>query len=293
MRIGLGTVQFGLDYGVSNKQGKTDISVAEAIIKEALRSGVDVIDTAALYGDSESVLGSIIPSDSAVKIITKITPDLKDSFLSLDGNSVLGAFQDSINRLNCKSVYGVLVHQATDLFTGGKPLVDLLNELKARGLVEKIGVSVYDADSIDNMLNLFTPDIVQLPVSIADQRLYQSGHLTKLKDHNVEIHARSLFMQGLLLMRMKGVPAFFDPIRGYLSDFNIAVAEAGMSNVEACVRFGLSVSEIDYLIMGVTSISELTEIVAVCNSPSNNSIEYGEMELKDKYFLNPANWVNH
>ena len=191
MKLGLGTVQFGLDYGISNKNKKVNKEEAYNILNIAINAGVDTIDTAATYGDSEVVLGSVLLNTDKLNIVTKI-PLVQGE--TNKKQIIQESFFQSLQKLNKNSVYGLLVHHSSDL-TGeeGDLVLEAITDLKKSGKVRKIGVSVYDSQSIDEVLKLFTPDIIQLPVSIADQRLIRSGHLKKLKQKGVEIHARSVF----------------------------------------------------------------------------------------------------
>ena len=182
MKIGLGTVQFGLDYGVSNKEGKTAPDEVGRILKAAADRGVRVIDTAALYGSSEEALGSALPTGHRFDIVTKTRSFKKDSITPDDARILEEGFGASLSKLRSRSVYGLLLHDCDDLLAkGGGLLMAKMQGFKERGLVKKIGVSVYTASQIDRVMARFSIDIIQLPLSVFDQRLIQSGHLSRLK----------------------------------------------------------------------------------------------------------------
>ena len=290
--IGLGTVQFGLAYGISSRRGKVPETEVKTLLLEAMRSGIGLLDTAALYGDSESVLGRTIPNGSTFRIVTK-TPVVNETKVTIQHAKEFEAtFNRSLDRLRRTSIDSLLVHHGQNLLLpGGERLVETLQILKDKGHVRKIGVSVYTALEIDGILNCFTPDIVQLPINLADQRLISSGHLAELKAKGVEIHARSLFMQGLLLMSPEEVSPYFDPIRNHLREIHEEVAEHALSPLEACLQFGLAQPELDVLLIGVAATRELGEIVsAVGLASARQPLDFKPLALENEKFLNPENW---
>ncbi len=291
-RLGLGTAQFGSEYGISNSKGRVPEGDIVSILDFAKNSNIGLLDTASLYGDSEAILGKLLPADHSFRIVTK-TPVAKDAIIDqahcLD---VERALYRSLDHLSQKSVYGLLVHDCNDLFKpGGDLLLTTLQEACRSGLVEKIGVSVYDGTQIDTVLEKFTPDIIQLPFSIADQRLVVSGHLKKLHAHGVEIHARSIFLQGALLMDPQLLPQHFDSVRSYFINFGLAAKKAGLSRLQACVQFVLAHQEIDIALVGVTAIAELAEIVAASSVAGGMAYDAPELALNDERYIVPMNWT--
>ena len=291
MKLALGTVQFGMDYGVSNNLGKTSNEEVVNILAEAGKSNITLIDTAALYGDSEKVLGKTISDSSLFNIVTKSPVYHGKIITKRDVDLLTDVFKKSLELLNCENVYGLLIHHAADLFApGGESLIEAMSELKSQGLVHKIGVSLYDGQTIDRVLELFTPDIVQLPINIADQRLIVSGNLEKLKNYGVEIHARSLFLQGLLLMNISDISEHFNPIKYYFENLEQFSINSGMSRLEMCLDFGSSCKEIDRLVVGVTNADELKELVEVTRRIDNNKYDYSSLSLVEEEYLDPSKW---
>jgi len=191
-KIALGTVQFGLDYGIINHSGQVSIDEVKNILDYAKDKGIDTLDTAARYGNSEQVLGEVGVNN--YRIITKTTP-LKNG---VDG--VIKGLHQSLDNLNIGQVDGLLIHNINDV--KDKRFGDLfhkLNELKEEGLINKIGFSTYTPDQVDFLLENFDFDLIQVPFNIFDNRLIQGGQLKALKKKKIEIHARSVFLQGLLL----------------------------------------------------------------------------------------------
>ena len=253
-QLGLGTVQWGLPYGVSRKQNAPPVAESKVseILAEAAKQGIVFLDTGTLYGKAESILGE----NSLVnfKVITK-TPKFSSLVITNEQVALLAnACHRSLANLRVTKLYGLLVHDADDLLVpGGHLLVSALQKLKKDGFVEKIGVSIYEQRQIDALLNIFTPDILQVPFNVMDQRLSTNGTLADLKIRKIEIHARSVFLQGLLLMPIDQIPAYFDPYRDALELWHNAVVKHGLTPSEAALSFVLSSPYIDVVLLGVES----------------------------------------
>lgn len=286
-KLGLGTVQWGCQYGISNQTGKTSLEEVGLILERARASDIATIDTASLYGDAESALGAY--SLSAFKVITKTPRFGINSIAPYHASQLRTTYLSSLSKLRLDIAYGLLVHGASDLLApGGHLLLDELRELRHQGLVRKIGVSVYDSAELDAVLALWTPDIVQLPVNVFDQRLIASGHLKRLKDLEVEVHVRSVFLQGLLLMPPQRIPAFFRPIMELIGRWHDATREQSMSPAEAALSFIRDLPEVDTVLVGVESVSQFDEILSSF-SIKRTFIGHG-LSCDDARFLNPGLW---
>lgn len=289
MKLGLGTVQFGLDYGISNSAGKTLPAEVREILLLAASSGIRVLDTAAGYGQSEEVLGECSDSDWPFKIVTK-TPAFGGVTAGTAECDRLGAtFRESLRKLRRQKVYGLLAHHASDLLApGGERLVGAMLDLKARGLVEKVGASVYSGAQIDALLERFPIDIVQLPLNVLDQRLLASGHIRALKKAAVEIHVRSIFLQGLLLMPLERLPEYFEPARAHLKRYQAFLLGHGMTPMHAALGFALGVPEVDHVILGVNTRQQLQEIVSQESAPVD--VDWREFALDLVPMVDPSQW---
>jgi aryl-alcohol dehydrogenase-like predicted oxidoreductase len=291
MKIGLGTAQVGMDYGISNRSGRITSSEALGILTLAESAGVRVIDTAAAYGDAEERLGSILSKDHPFSIVTKLPRLPRDVPPSGTAGWVLDTFEASRQRLRATSVHGLLVHDANDLLDPrGAQLWAALEELRGAARVRSIGVSVYAAEEIDAVLERYRPDLVQVPLNVLDQRLVRSGHLARLKRAGIEIHSRSSFLQGLLLMDPAELPdPYFDPVRGALEAFHSAARAAGRSPLQAAVAYVASVEDVDTAVFGVTSGTQLAEILAAatCTLPP---AWFAPFARDDERILNPSLW---
>jgi len=290
MKIALGTAQFGMDYGLSNTHGKTLKRDAKKIIEYASNNSIDVIDTASQYGNSEDIIGSSINDKYDWKIVTK-TPHFSDSYIdNLHVVKLKESFHQSLFNLKQKDIYGLLLHSCDDLLKpGGDLLFQEMEDLKSMGVVKKIGVSLYNSEQIDIVLSKFNIDLVQLPINMFDQQLLIGGWLDKLKDYDVEIHARSAFLQGLLLMTNDLVPPYFFPIKKNLEAFYKSAKELSLSQLELALGYVMGVSEIDQVVVGVNTVEQLKEIIKA-TQVQINPMDFSDISINDPAFTNPSLW---
>jgi aryl-alcohol dehydrogenase-like predicted oxidoreductase len=278
MKLALGTVQFGLDYGVTNQSGKVEESEIENILGFAKSNGIDMLDTASGYGNSEQVLGSV--GVDGYQIITKTT-SLKHGV-----DEVIRGFYQSLKYLNQKSIDGLLIHDINEV--NDKEFVDLfrqLSKLKRQGLVNKIGFSTYTPEQVDFLLENFDFDIIQLPFNVFDTRLVEGGQLQALKKKNIEIHVRSVFLQGILL-DFDNLSGYFSTWRSQFDKYQAVVEKSEMSLLEYALNFALNIEEIDKVLVGVNNEDQLKEIVQAVRLQS----ELNAYPIHDKYLLNPSLW---
>lgn len=285
-KIAIGTVQFGLDYGISNFTGKVDNLEVKKILEKGVDLNFDTLDTAAVYGDSEEILGSIGVED--FKIVSKLPLVPKDCGLSLWPSVCLNL---SLKKLKLTKIYGLLVHNYSDLLGySGFQFYKSLCKLKDEGLVDKIGVSIYSPSELDllydNNINL---DIVQSPFNIFDQRLKTSGWLDNLKSHGVEVHARSVFLQGLLLQGLEEIHPYFYKWYDQLDNFDKWLKDIGISRIDTCINFALAHEQIDKIIVGVLSEKQLIDIYN--STQKNYKINVPEdFKFDDEMLINPSKW---
>lgn len=285
MKLALGTAQFGMDYGIANTMGRVDLDDAKRIVSLARNHGLDTLDTAIAYGECESVLGRIGVDDW--KLVTKL-PAIPKSC-----NDVLGWIHEqveaSLKRMGASQLYAVLLHRPAQLFSCyGDNLFRGLQDLVSVGLVQKVGISIYDPAELDQLFANWQFDLVQAPMNVFDRRLLESGWAGRLKDQGVELHTRSAFLQGLLLMRTDLRPAWFGRWNTLWTSWEKWLNESRLSPIEACLRFVLSVSDVDRVIVGVDSTAQLQEILKFTAglSPDFSAAPHSD----DPILLNPAHW---
>jgi len=278
MSIALGTVQFGMDYGVTNHDGQVTIGEVKNILDYAKVSEIDTLDTASGYGNSEQILGKIGVEN--YQIITKTT-SLKEGV-----DKVINGFYQSLDNLNQKAVDGLLIHDINEV--NDKEFDNLfrsLNRLKQQGLVNKIGFSTYTPGQVDFLLDNFDFDIVQLPFNVFDNRLVQGGQLKALKSKGVEVHARSIFLQGVLL-DFNSLSSYFLSWQGRFKEYQAMVEKSKLSLLEYALNFALNMKEIDKILVGVNSADQLKEIVQAKKKQSSLSA----FPIDDIALLNPGLW---
>ena len=285
MNLAIGTAQFGLDYGISNSAGKVKLPEIKKIIKLASDSGIDTIDTAMAYGDSEELLGKC--SLENFKIITKIGA-IQESENRIE-NWILDEVHLSLEKLKLNNIYGLLLHRPNELISKkGETLFYSIQNLKKLGLVKKIGISIYSTDELVSILDSYDIDIVQLPLNIFNREAINNDILKVLKSRDIEIHARSCFLQGLLLMEQKNIPIKFKKWSNLFIDWHEWLIKNDISPAQGCLSFLNSINEIDKVIVGVENVKQLQELI---NYSSVQSItEFPNLICNDQQLINPSNW---
>lgn len=287
MKLSLGTVQFGLPYGIANQSGQVSRAKAAEIISLARSYGVGDIDTAIAYGDSEAALGQIGVQD--FRVVTKLPP------LPAQVGDVEAWARDqlsgSLRRLGVESVHGLLLHRASDLLgADGGALFRALEGFKANGQVRKIGVSIYSPDELGDVFARGALDLVQAPLSLVDRRLLSSGWLKRLKDQQVEVHTRSAFLQGLLLTPTDGLPAKFSRWSKIWQAWDQWQISTGCSALKACLAFPKSFDEVDRVVVGVDSPEHLIQIHDALRTSFGG--EWPHIESDDDWLVNPSRWAD-
>jgi aryl-alcohol dehydrogenase-like predicted oxidoreductase len=290
MKLGLGTVQFGTDYGISNKSGQTSADEVRGILEFAAAHGINYLDTAPAYGNSEAVLGENLTRSHQFRIITKTQKIGKSQITADDVQFVLDTFTQSLHQLRQHSVYGLLVHHPDDLLSeGGDKLMEGLDSVKAQNLVEKIGVSVYDREQIDQLLEKYSIDIIQIPLNVFDQRLLINGYLRSLKSQGIEIHVRSVFLQGILLMSESELPPYVSGLLPYLRRYRQANEKLGILPLQAAIGFVNQIPEVDTILVGINNLVQLKEIVLSLAKLFDSS-SFHEFTIEDIALINPSLW---
>ena len=285
MKIALGSAQFGMKYGVANKSNPVSVDEVQSILDLAWKSNINVIDTAAVYGKSEKILGNI--GVNKWKIISKI-PSLKNKKGNLR-SIILDHVNNSLNALGVEKLNGLLLHNPLDLFKEeGSSITSTLNELKEIGIIENIGFSIYSPDLLPKLLNKLHPDIVQAPFNILDQRLLTSGWLKELNSQEIQVHARSIFLQGLLLMEPCDRPSYFDSWKSVLNNWDNFILKNNFSRVEACLGFVSQHSDVSNIILGIDNIHHLKELLKISNSLIDINVK--NLSSEDVLLLDPRNW---
>ena len=286
-KIALGTVKFGTNYGIGLETNQVRPEEVGNILRYANLMNVDLLDTAPSYGDSEKVLGDL--GVQQFDIITKTRHfgniEISDSDIRL----LKQDFYHSLKNLNQDNIYGILVHNTDDLLKpGGYKIFTQLEEFKQEGKIKKFGVSIYTYEQLEFVLENFDIDLVQLPFNIFDIRLVRTKMLSRLQRRNIEVHARSVFLQGLLLMNNKNRPEKFNRWSALWRAWQEWLNDNNITALEATIRYAISVPEISKVLVGVDTSSQLKEII----DASDGFLPDLPIELftEDSDLLNPSNW---
>jgi aryl-alcohol dehydrogenase-like predicted oxidoreductase len=286
-RLALGTVQFGLDYGIANTNGIVSEKEMIAILDLAKKRGIDTLDTAIAYGSSEERLG--LSGINGWSVITKLS-SIPPGTGSVE-TEIRESVRNSLQRLRIEKLYGLLLHVPGQLLNiQGEQIYRTLSELKEEGIVSKIGYSVYEPGELDLLVNSFPPDIVQIPLNVLDRRFISTGWLRQLKESGVEIHTRSAFLQGLLLMIPGERPQKFNHWNDLWQRWDFFVRQSGLTAAQICLGFACSIQEVNKIVIGVDSVAHLNDIL---DTPPVMPVSVPDtLSCEDIRLINPSNWKN-
>ena len=281
----LGTVQFGLPYGITNQVGQVHEQEVRRILDLAVVSGINLLDTAQAYGTAETVLGQCWPTHAPRRLISKLPAGAprqswEDSLIS------------SLQRLRSPKLNGFLLHRASDLHApDGGQLLHWLESLRDRGLVERIGVSIYEASELE-ALPLDRLQLVQLPLSVYDQRLIRDGTVAKLQDQGIAVHVRSVLLQGLILQSSQYWPDHLSAaFRVHHDLWREHLRRSGLSPLAAALGFVHACEGVEAVLVGVLSVKELAQLVQAWRqveaSPPEAQLEWAWANMVD---LDPRGW---
>lgn len=280
-KIALGTVQFGLDYGINNSQGQVPMEEVGSILELCQEKGIDILDTAYAYGNSEERLGQLALNHFGV--VSKLPP--------CDRIEVRHLFEVSLAKLKKNTLYGYMFHNFS-IYEKDKGIWGKLQQLKDEERIEKIGVSLYAPSELEKLWkDNVDLDIVQVPFNLFDQRF--QPYLKEMKDRGIEIHTRSTFLQGLFFKKPDELPSFFDAAKPNLRKLNGFIDHYDVTKVEACLGWVLQQADIDKVVIGVDSYSQLLNNIKSIDSLKEKNIDwdlFASLSLSDTNIINPSNW---
>ncbi len=284
-KLALGTVQFGLNYGVANALGRVGNDQVAMILNRALECGFDTLDTAVSYGISENVLGKLgVHQWKVVSKLPSIPNGCNDVYSWVSSQTI-----NSLSLLKLDRLHGMLLHRPEQLLGPyGNSLYKALQRIKAEGLVDKIGVSVYGLSQLEQLIGEYKFDLVQAPLNILDRSLIDSGWAMRLHEMGIEVHTRSAFLQGLLLMPANIRPEKFMPWAQVWAEWDGWLERTGLQPLEACIRFLCSVSQVDRVVVGVDSLHQLNQIVDAIDGSLVSLPEF--KTFRDLRLINPSKW---
>lgn len=283
-RLALGTAQFGLDYGITNRRGRVGEGEVRQILGCAQTSGIRTIDTAIAYGESEVVVGRAIRqlAPAPFEVVTKLPADITH-------DAVEAAIRQSIARLNVQRLYGCLIHDVATLERD--PLVmSALERTRRHGLVDHIGFSLYYPAELVRIAHT-SYDIVQLPYSVVDRRF--EPHLSTLRARGILIHVRSVFLQGLLLMDPEAVDSRFSAIDPSVRALRDIAETHGIPRSGLLLGFALANDTVDRVVMGVDGLASFEANVAAIDAVVSRALPLAALNglaLSNETLLVPSQW---
>ena len=293
--ISLGTAQFGFNYGITNKKGKVNEELVKEILKIAERNNFKYLDTAQSYGNAEEVIGRCNSKESKFEINSKLSFNKKGDITESDIARLEENFEKTLINLKTKSINSFLVHNVENLKDKkSKKLLYWLQSLKRRGLIKNIGISIYDTKELKDIL-LDDINLIQIPVSIYNQKMVSCGYLESLSCKGYLIHARSCFLQGLILTHANEWPKYISKdLKEHHSRTEIVAQKNNLTMLDLSLYYIKTLSFLDSIIVGITSISELERFINSWNKKnlSYEKIDFKKLSWDNKRDVDPRFWKN-
>ncbi|MCH2234036.1 MAG: aldo/keto reductase [Crocinitomicaceae bacterium] len=286
-KLMLGTVQFGLDYGINNHAGKVRVDEVASILKFAKENKLSYLDSAEAYGNAHEVIGKTISNDQNFNIVSKYSasvvslPDTMDERIEV-----------ILKDLNSTSLYGYLFHSYSQFRTIEKGKLKELEKQKEEGKIKKIGVSVYTNEELEELIHNAFVELVQIPFNMLDNASKRKEIMEKAKTNGIEIHTRSTFLQGLFFMNLDDLTGNLKGLRPYLELLNNLASEQELSMNELALQYALSKPYIDRVLIGVDSLDQLKSNIRAANSNIDKGLleKIDDIRVQEVELLNPANW---
>ncbi len=281
-KILIGTANFAKEYGLKKK--KIKVNELKKIVRFSNLQGIKFMDTAQNY-DNESRLEKL--NLKKWNIITKI------NYNDNQDKAYLKKFK---KKLKIKKIYGILIHLSKTeeiLKKRNKIFYKELIKLKKEKIVKKVGFSIYTIKDLALVLSNFKVDIIQCPINIFDKRFEKSGLLKKVKEKNIELHARSIFLQGLLLQNTKNIPKQFNNYKNLFKKWDSYLQKQKVNKLEACLYYVSKIKEIDKIIIGVDNFDQFKKIFLASRKIKKLSLPDFKLKDNSRYnnLIDPRTWI--
>ena len=284
MDLVIGTATFGSDYGIANKGELLGEADALEILSEAQKLGISSLDTAPEYSNAEAIIGEFHSTNPNFGCYSKISSKMLHSTAE-----VQSSLKNSMKLMNIKSLKGLFFHNPSDLLAREpKQIESLIDSIYESGKVQQVGVSVYELNEIVAIRERHPRiSLFQVPENLGDQRLRHSEEIRNFYQNGVEFHVRSVFLQGLLLMRT--APDKQLNAQPFLNNLHAAARKRNFSPLELCIQYAMQLEWASKLVIGVSHTGHLREIVAATNS-SGEKLELDEFLPDD--IRDPRKWTH-
>ncbi len=284
----LGTVQFGLNYGINNSSGKPDRNSVYAILDHAFEKGIRLLDSAEAYGDAHEVIGSYHNSSpNRFQLITKYSSARKDLPQELDER-----VKKDLEVLKCDSLYAYMFHSFKDFDAYYSAFEPAIRSLKKAGIIKRLGVSVYTNAEFEQLLDKQEVDLVQLPFNLLDNSFQRTSLIDKAKHKGMEVHTRSAFLQGLFFKKEDQLPEKLKALAPYLKKINSISTANEVQIGDLALNYAVQQKNIDRVLIGVETLEQLNANIASLNKPLTVDVmhEMNELRVMETDLLNPSNW---
>lgn len=288
-KIILGTVQFGLNYGVNNKTGKLGEDDIFFILEQAYKTGIETLDTAEAYGNAHEIIGKFHKqSKIRFKIISKFSSGVIDKYPS----NLIDRIKHHCSELDVQNLESYMFHSYDEFIDYISKDPFILEKIKNSGLVNKIGVSIYSNNQIEDIFNYKEINLIQLPFNLFDNELLRKDILKIAYQKGIEVHTRSAFLQGLFFKDVNELQGNLVNLKKDLKDLNELVANSLMSKTSFALNYPISKNYIDKVVIGIDNIEQLhNNIEALEGFVSNKTYKLVDIiNIKNKELLNPSNW---
>ena len=286
-KIILGTAQFGLNYGINNKNNKPNLEEVFKILNFAYSNGIRTLDTADSYGNAELIISDFIKKfpKKKFKIITKNCPT------KVSENNITERILSSCDSFNVQQLYGFMFHNLKGLKRKVR-LYDKLLSLKEEGIIKNIGISLYENDEIEYVLkNFYNFDFIQIPFNILDNENMRFKHILDAKKKNIKIHARSVYLQGLFFKELNFIKKKFKDLEPGLSLIKNKLKNENILMEEFALKYVLEKKYINKVLIGVDNYCQIKENIKICNISTNLNFDFiSNIKLKNNEMLYPKNW---
>ncbi len=287
-KIILGTVQLGLDYGINNPNGKPDQIVSNQILNKAFENKITLLDTAEAYGNSQEVIGTYHKqAKHKFKVITKFSSSRTDLPEAIEER-----VKANIETLGVQSLYCYMFHNYADFNSYFTEFESGIVTLKEQGIIEKLGVSVYTNDELEDLLNYDQIDVVQIPFNLLDNTQQRLEILKKAQLKGIEIHTRSAFLQGLFFKNTKELAANLQPLKPYLELIQDAASSNNLSVADLALNYACNQETISNVLIGVDSVVQLEQNLESLKVDITADVieKMNSIQVNDISLLNPSNW---
>jgi aryl-alcohol dehydrogenase-like predicted oxidoreductase len=287
----LGSANFGQNYGISNKTELSALEINKILIK-AFRSEITTIDTSPEYGQAERIIGNFLKENNLKKNIKIITKMPKNLSLKKEPEYIIKkTLENSIKNLSVPRIDTLLIHDIKDFMkVFSDKTLNLLNDLKKSKIVKKIGVSIYEKNDLKEIKNMIPINVVQLPISIIDQRPIENGLVNELKKKKIKVHGRSIFLQGLIFMNPNKIPSNCRSLKYSVKKIQDFCKKRQISVVKLCFMFLNTIKDLDSCVVGINSLKHFNEILVFQSSQPFKKICFKSFASNNEEQIDPRYW---